>query len=80
MAGIWRQAYEEVIGISCQSPFEVVNSDSDLFMKIERLVVVLYDRTSPLSSVNEAREELFCQKNQSVDRIPPTQDALLQHV
>ena len=52
--------------------------DSDLFMKIERLVVVLYDRTSPVSSVNEAREELFCRKNRSADRIPPTQDALLQ--
>ena len=43
--------------------------DSDLFMKIERLVVVSYDRTSPLSSVNEAREELFCRKNRSVVRI-----------
>ena len=39
----------------------------------------MYDRTSHLSSVNEARKEIFCQKNQSVDKIPPTQDALLQH-
>ena len=33
-----------------------------------------------VSTVNEVREELFCWKNRSVDRIPPTQDALLQHV
>ena len=77
------QAYEEFTGTLeylASYPFEVVNADSDLFVKIERLVVVLYDRTSPLSSVNEVREELFCRKNRSVDRIPPTQDALLQHV
>ena len=52
------QAYEEVTGTLeylASHPFEVVNADSDLFVKIERLVVVLYDRTSPLSSVNEVR-------------------------
>ena len=27
----------------------------------------------------EARKELFCQKNRTVETIPPTQDALLQH-
>ena len=30
--------------------------------------------------MNEAREDLFCRKSRAVDRIPPTQDALLQHV
>ena len=32
-----------------------------------------------LCTVNETRKELFCQKNRPMDRIPPTQDALLQH-
>ena len=50
-----------------------------LTLKIERLTVVLYDKTSSLSSANEAREELFCRKNRSIDNIPPTQNALLQH-
>ena len=31
-------------------------------------------------SVNDAREELFCHKNRKMDMIPPTQDALHQHV
>ena len=53
--------------------------DSDHFKKIERLTVIMYDRTSHLSCVNEAREEIFCQKNHSIDRIPLTCDALLQH-
>ena len=42
----------------------------------ERMTVVLYDRTSSLSSV---LEELFCRCNRAINRIPPTQNALLQH-
>ena len=77
------QAYEEVtetLEYLASNPFEILDVHSDHFWKIERLIVILYDRTSPLSTVNEVREELFCRKNRSVDRIPPTQDALLQHV
>jgi len=33
-----------------------------------------------MESVNEAQRELFCQKNKTMDHIPPTQDSLLQHV
>ena len=56
-----------------------MNAESGHFGNIERLIVILYDKTSPLSSVNETRKELFCHKNRSMDRIPPTQNALLQH-
>ena len=41
-------------------PFESLSIDSKA---IERFVVVLYDRTSPLISVNDTREELFCKRN-----------------
>ena len=77
----WK-AYEEVtqtFTFLAAHPFEHLHTDSDHFQKIERLTVVLYDKTSSLSSVNEAREELFCRKNRSIDNIPPTQNALLQH-
>ena len=77
------QAYEEVtetLEYLASNPFEILDVHSDHFRKIERLIVILYDRTSPLNTVNEVREELFCRKNRSVDRIPPMQDALLQHV
>ena len=60
-------------------PFEDLNVESSRFTAIERFIVVLYDRTSPLSLVNDVREELFCKRNRSMDRLPPTQDALLQH-
>ena len=40
---------------------------------------VMYDRTSTEMKVNEARKQLFSQKSRSVDGIPPTQAALLEH-
>ncbi|KAG1654719.1 hypothetical protein GQR58_024872 [Nymphon striatum] len=54
--------------------------DDVYFKLLERFVVVLYDKTSSLDSVDEARKELFCQKGRSIENIPPTQDALFQHV
>ena len=77
------QAYEEVtetFEFLATHPFEHLHSDSEHFQRIERLIVVLYSKTCPLTSVNEAREELFCRNNRKMDMIPPTQDALLQHV
>ena len=76
-ASLWRSNGD--ITFLAAHPFQHLNSESGLFQNIERLTVVLYDKTSPLNSVNEAREELFCRKSRSMDRIPPTQDALLQH-
>jgi len=45
------------------NPFKNLDADSSHFASIERFIVVLYDRTSPLTSVNNAREELFCKQN-----------------
>ena len=47
---------------------------------LERFVVLLYDRTSSLEHVNEARKELFTKKSRTIDRLPPTQAALIQHI
>jgi len=77
------QAYEEVtgtFGFLATRPFEHLDSDSEHFQRIERLIVVLYSKTCHLTSVNGAREELFCRKNRKMNMIPPTQDALQQHV
>ena len=38
----------------------------------------MYDRSSTLSRVNEARLDLFARKQRPYDAIPPTQGALLQ--
>ena len=50
------------------------------FMTLKRFTVILYDKTSDCRYLNESRRELFCKKNRSLDNLPPTQDALAQHV
>ena len=52
----------------------------DIMPQIERFVVLLYDKTSECSTVNEARKDLFTRKGRSIESIPPTSAALLQHV
>ena len=47
---------------------------------IERFVVLLYDRSNSLLSVNEARRWLFTKKGKTVETIPPSQNALVQHI
>jgi hypothetical protein len=47
---------------------------------LERFVVLLYSRTSPVESVNEARQVLFSRGTRSIENIPPTQAALEQHI
>ena len=60
-------------------PYATLTVKSEVFRCLERFTVVIYNRTSSLEYVNEARRELFCQKNRTMENIPPTQDALLQH-
>ena len=60
-------------------PHAPLTKESQHFRYLERFTVVLYDKTSSLESVDEARRELFCQKNRTMENIPPTQDTLLQH-
>ena len=47
---------------------------------IERLIVITYHRWSSESSVNGERLVLFTEKGRDIENIPPTQDALAQHV
>ena len=47
---------------------------------LERFFVLLYDKTSSKSCVNETRVDLFARKGRDIYRIPPTQGSLLQHV
>ena len=61
-------------------PFKALDISSSHFKSIERFTVILYDRTSTSDSFNKARRELFSQKNRGLENLPPTQDALFQHV
>ena len=50
-----------------------------IFPAIQKFFVIAYDRGSSCKHVNDCRRELFC-KGRSIENIPPTEDALLQHV
>ena len=54
--------------------------NSDTLEKIERFIVIMYSRTCSASGVNGARKELFAQGSRTMENIPPTKAALLQHV
>ncbi|KMQ81601.1 hypothetical protein RF55_25812, partial [Lasius niger] len=60
-------------------PFTELGIDSENFKLLERFTVILYDKNCEFDNVNEARKELFCQKTKSMEKLPPTKDALLQH-
>ena len=51
----------------------------DAMPVLERFVVLMYDRTSQCQRVNDARKVLFSQKGRTLENIPPSADALLQH-
>ena len=56
-----------------------VGIDTEHFQALEHFTVILYDKTSSLHHIDEARKEQFFQKGKTMERLPPTQDALLQH-
>ncbi|GFS26659.1 hypothetical protein ElyMa_007060900 [Elysia marginata] len=77
------QAYSdatEAMAHLADHPFTHLDEDSDCFSVLERLVVILYDKTSHLSCVDEARKVLFCHMNRAMDKLPPTKNCLLHHV
>ena len=74
----WK-VYPEVTNaflLLASTPSEV--SDSCM-VGIERFTALLYDRTSSKMQVNMARKQLFAQKGRSLDAIPPSRAALVEH-
>ena len=68
---------EPIFARLSQTPSEISSTDMDA---IQRYVVLLYQRTSTLSQVNDARKQLFAFGNRKIENIPPTLHALEQHV
>ncbi len=61
-------------------PFTPIESESPNFILLQRFTILLYNKHSSAELVNEARQELFCRENKSMENIPPTSNALLQHI
>ena len=75
---VW-QAWQEYQDVTpsfeylANNPFQRLDSSSQYFQSLERFTVILYDKTSPLTSINEARMSLFCKNNKAMDKLPPSQ-------
>ena len=54
------------------NPHVPLNIESEEFNLLECFCVIIYDKTSSLEYVNEARRVLFCQKSRTMETIPPT--------
>ena len=54
-------------------PFQKLTVSSENFQKLERFTIKMYDKSSPLDSVNDTRLMLFSKRNRDLDNIPPTQ-------
>ena len=67
---------QQIFSQLSQAPSHISTSDLE---HLERFVVLMYQRTSTLTHVNEAREELFSQRHK-MENIPPTLAALEQHI
>ena len=61
-------------------PFEEIKIESEEFKLLEQFTILLYDKNSTEECINHARRELFSKKGRSLENIPPTKDALLQHI
>ena len=70
----------EAFMFMAQNPFADVGTESYHFKLLERYTVVLYDKSSNVENIDKARKILYCQKDKTIESIPPTQDALLQHI
>ena len=53
-------------------PFQPLDEDSVVFYLLERFVAIMYNKTSNLEHVDQARLELFCQRNRGMENLPPT--------
>ena len=69
------QSYPEATGA-----FEDLLIGDHTMSTLERLAVLLYDRTSDITMVNDCRKQLFTRKYRILENLPPTKAELQQHV
>lgn len=69
------------VDVAFKALIELKTPDIDeiILEKIQRFVILMYDNSSKLTLVNDCRWALF-KKNTSIEKVPPTLDALQQHI
>ena len=76
----WKVFDEVTPALSALSHVPTEETIQEVMPMLEHFVVLLYDNASTCTRIDEPRKELFTQKGRSIDAIPPTSAALLQHV
>ncbi|MES9882295.1 MAG: hypothetical protein ABW185_15600 [Sedimenticola sp.] len=77
--GVWNSlpSLDHVFNYLSRTPISISEND---MAELERYVVLLYSKTATWKTVNSARQHMFAQGNRKLENIPPTADALEQHV
>ena len=75
---VWNR-FEDVTQVFLLIALTPGELSTDDISKLERFVILLYDKTSELDDANATRKDLFCRKNRQINNIPPTKDALHHH-
>ena len=71
----------EASGVSARlSQYPPTVNDNEMDILEEKFVVIMYDRSSTATGVNNARLDMFARKQRPYQAIPPTRSALLQQV
>ena len=76
----WNHFSELTISFFSMSLLPILEDITNHSASIERFVVLLYDHTSTISTVNECRKNLFAKKDWPIKGTPPMSDALMQHL
>lgn len=76
----WKACDEVTSAFCALAATPTISTVNDYMDPLERFVVLLYDRTSSQEHVNETRKHLFTQSGRSIEAIPPTREALRQHI
>ena len=73
---VYPEASDVFTKLGCY-PTQVEEEDTE---RLEKIVVMMYDRSSSTEAVDDAWLELFARKQRSYAAIPPTRGALVQHI
>ena len=72
-------SFEIIQAMGSFQPFIELIMDSRLFTSLEHYIVKGYGGDTDTKSVNQFRKQIFCQRNQKVEMILPSQNALYHH-
>ena len=72
-------AFNDVTEAFCDLANKPSSINDESINLLEIFIILLYDITSNEHSVNKACQQMFTKKGQTIDGLPPTKAALIEH-